>query len=97
MCVACVITQPPLDDQQPHPPHRIPCVLQVRTRDDVLTCARHMHSDALAPIFLTSSVTVSACCHPHHPPISNARLSQRCSAVFCVLAIQTKLYYGCGH
>lgn len=29
----------------------------VRSRDDVLTCARHMHSDALAPIFLTSSVT----------------------------------------
>lgn len=29
----------------------------VRTRDDVLTCARHIHSDALAPIFLTSSVT----------------------------------------
>ncbi|KAL4858377.1 GTP-binding protein 1 [Chlorella vulgaris] len=29
----------------------------VRTRDDVLTCARHMHVDSLAPIFLTSSVT----------------------------------------
>lgn len=29
----------------------------VRTRDDVITCARHMHSDSLAPIFLTSSVT----------------------------------------
>ncbi|PSC69725.1 GTP-binding 1 [Micractinium conductrix] len=29
----------------------------VRTTDDVLTCARHMHADALAPIFLTSSVT----------------------------------------
>lgn len=29
----------------------------VRTRDDVLTCARHIHTDALAPIFLTSSVT----------------------------------------
>ncbi len=38
---------------------------QVRTRDDVLTCARHMHSDALAPIFLTSSVTVTA---PSRPP-----------------------------
>jgi GTPase len=32
----------------------------VRTRDDVLTCARHIHSDALAPIFLTSSVTGTA-------------------------------------
>lgn len=29
----------------------------VRTVDDVLTCARHMHADSLAPIFLTSSVT----------------------------------------
>ena len=29
----------------------------VRTRADVLTCARHIDSDALAPIFLTSSVT----------------------------------------
>lgn len=29
----------------------------VRSRDDVLTCARHMQADALAPIFLTSSVT----------------------------------------
>ncbi|GAB4820818.1 hypothetical protein N2152v2_007864 [Parachlorella kessleri] len=29
----------------------------VRTRDDVVTCARHIHSDSLAPIFLTSSVT----------------------------------------
>ncbi|KAK9862034.1 hypothetical protein WJX84_006471 [Apatococcus fuscideae] len=29
----------------------------VRSRDDVLTCARHMHTDSLAPIFLTSSVT----------------------------------------
>ncbi|KAK9810446.1 hypothetical protein WJX72_010850 [[Myrmecia] bisecta] len=29
----------------------------VRTRDDVLTCARHIHTDSLAPIFLTSSVT----------------------------------------
>ncbi|EFN58066.1 hypothetical protein CHLNCDRAFT_57128 [Chlorella variabilis] len=29
----------------------------VRSRDDVLTCARHMHADSLAPIFLTSSVT----------------------------------------
>lgn len=25
--------------------------------DDTLTCARHMHTDSLAPIFLTSSVT----------------------------------------
>jgi len=29
----------------------------VRTVDDTLTCARHMHTDSLAPIFLTSSVT----------------------------------------
>ncbi len=29
----------------------------VRSRADVLTCARHIDSDALAPIFLTSSVT----------------------------------------
>jgi GTPase len=29
----------------------------IRNRDDVVTCARHMHSDALAPIFLTSCVT----------------------------------------
>jgi GTPase len=29
----------------------------VRTADDVLTCARHMHTDSLAPVFLTSSVT----------------------------------------
>lgn len=29
----------------------------VRSRDDVLTCVRHMHTDSLAPIFLTSSVT----------------------------------------
>ena len=29
----------------------------VRNRDDVITCARHMHADALAPIFLTSSVS----------------------------------------
>ena len=34
------------------------CLLaQVRTQDDVMTCARHMHTDSLAPIFLTSSVT----------------------------------------
>ena len=33
--------------------------LQVRNRDDVLTCARHMHTDSLAPVFLTSSVTGS--------------------------------------
>lgn len=32
-------------------------VAQVRSQDDVLTCARHMHMDSLAPIFLTSSVT----------------------------------------
>ena len=32
---------------------------QVRNRDDVLTCARHMHTDSLAPVFLTSSVTGS--------------------------------------
>ena len=25
--------------------------------EDTLTCARHMHTDSLAPIFLTSSVT----------------------------------------
>jgi len=31
--------------------------VQVRTVDDTLTCARHMHTDSLAPIFLTSSVT----------------------------------------
>ena len=31
--------------------------VQVRTQDDVITCARHMHTDSLAPIFLTSSVT----------------------------------------
>lgn len=30
---------------------------QVRNKDDVLTCARHMHTDSLAPIFMTSSVT----------------------------------------
>lgn len=30
---------------------------QVRIKDDVLTCARHMHTDSLAPVFLTSSVT----------------------------------------
>ncbi|EIE25284.1 GTP binding protein [Coccomyxa subellipsoidea C-169] len=29
----------------------------VRTREDVLTCARHIHTDSLAPVFLTSSVT----------------------------------------
>ena len=29
----------------------------MRTREDVLTCARHMHADSLAPIFLCSSVT----------------------------------------
>ena len=29
----------------------------MRTQDDVITCARHMHTDSLAPIFLTSSVT----------------------------------------
>ena len=31
--------------------------VQVRNKDDVLTCARHMHTDSLAPVFLTSSVT----------------------------------------
>lgn len=29
----------------------------VRSQADVLTCARHIDSDALAPIFMTSSVT----------------------------------------
>lgn len=29
----------------------------VRTREDVLTCARLIHTDSLAPVFLTSSVT----------------------------------------
>ncbi len=29
----------------------------VRTEADVLTCARHIDTDALAPIFMTSSVT----------------------------------------
>jgi GTPase len=29
----------------------------VRTTDDVITCAKNMHTDSLAPIFLTSSVT----------------------------------------
>lgn len=29
----------------------------VRSLDDVVTASRHMHADALAPIFLTSSVT----------------------------------------
>lgn len=29
----------------------------VRSTDDVVTCARHMHADSLAPIFLTSAVT----------------------------------------
>ena len=32
-------------------------LVQVRNKDDVLTCARHMHTDSLAPVFLTSSVT----------------------------------------
>jgi GTPase len=31
--------------------------LLVRSVDDVLLCARNLNSDALAPIFLTSSVT----------------------------------------
>ena len=35
----------------------------VRNQADVLTCARHIDSDALAPIFMTSSVT-----GPHHSP-----------------------------
>ena len=30
---------------------------QVRSKEDVLTCARHIHTDSLAPVFLTSSVT----------------------------------------
>ena len=30
---------------------------QVRSRDDVLTCARHMHTATLAPVLLTSAVT----------------------------------------
>lgn len=29
----------------------------VRSIEDVITCAQHMHADSLAPIFLTSSVT----------------------------------------
>lgn len=29
----------------------------VKSKDDVMTCARSIHSDSLAPIFLTSSVT----------------------------------------
>ncbi|CAL5222525.1 g4900 [Coccomyxa viridis] len=29
----------------------------VRSKEDVLTCARHIHTDSLAPVFLTSSVT----------------------------------------
>jgi len=29
---------------------------QVRSRDDVLTCARHMHTATLAPVLLTSAV-----------------------------------------
>ena len=33
--------------------------MQVRSYDDALTCARHMHTDAFAPIFLCSSVTGS--------------------------------------
>ncbi len=32
-------------------------LLQVRSKEDVLTCARHIHTDSLAPVFLTSSVT----------------------------------------
>ena len=42
---------------------RCPCndsghdIAQVRTREDCLTCARHIHTDSLAPVFLTSSVT----------------------------------------
>ena len=31
--------------------------MQVRSKEDVLTCARHIHTDSLAPVFLTSSVT----------------------------------------
>ena len=47
----------------PVPPGHAPCLppcskrpFLVRNADDVLTCARHMHADSLAPIFLTSSV-----------------------------------------
>lgn len=40
----------------PHPPSCSKRPFLVRTVDDVLTCARHMHADSLAPIFLTSSV-----------------------------------------
>ena len=29
----------------------------MRTLEDVYTCARHIHTDSLAPVFLTSSVT----------------------------------------
>lgn len=29
----------------------------IKSRDDVITCARYMHSDSLAPIFMTSAVT----------------------------------------
>ena len=32
-------------------------LVQVRSKEDVLTCARHIHTDSLAPVFLTSSVT----------------------------------------
>lgn len=39
-----------------HPPSCSKRPFLVRTVDDVLTCARHMHADSLAPIFLTSSV-----------------------------------------
>lgn len=34
-----------------------PDITQVRSKEDVLTCARHIHTDSLAPVFLTSSVT----------------------------------------
>ena len=47
----------PSNSPRPPPPPPPPPPPQVRTTDDVLTCARHMHADALAPIFLTSSVT----------------------------------------
>ena len=44
------------------------CPWQVRSEDDVLLCARSMHTDSLAPVFLTSSVTgVNAVFRPALP------------------------------
>lgn len=43
-----------------HPPHYV-WLLQVRSYDDVLLCARNMHTDSLAPVFLTSAVTGGWC------------------------------------